>query len=83
MTLCVADANQDMTAGGVRPSPPDGDQSQSSFPQGRRRNASQIQRKQTGAYITRVNRSGLVFGNFMVTLFLIITFFQLSFSEPR
>lgn len=43
------DVNQDTTTGGVRQSPSDGEHSQPSFPQGRTRNASQIQRKQTAS----------------------------------
>lgn len=43
------DANQDMTTAGVTQGPSDGEHSESSFPQGRRRNASQLQRKQTAS----------------------------------
>ncbi|KAA0718215.1 PHD finger protein 3 [Triplophysa tibetana] len=43
------EGNQDMKTAGVRQSPSDGEHSQPGFPQGRRRNASQIQRKQTAS----------------------------------
>ncbi|KAI7805532.1 putative PHD finger protein 3 [Triplophysa rosa] len=45
----ATDANQDMKTAGVRQSPSDGEHGQPGFPRGRRRNASQIQRKQTAS----------------------------------